>query len=175
MTVKELIQDNGFIGDITIDIRGKSNSVTPGYENQQTFSHLQQDWHIGAEEGIKPPFPSKVDTYIEKNINEKDDGKDYYNLVVSRVPKELLNLHVTSWRVWPSYRRTKSSSSHSLEHILISAWTDETKEMADQQEILQQLEKARKREEAAAVQEEVKEQLPGQIDINDWLGKGGNK
>ena len=51
MTIKELIESNSFIGDITIDIRGRSKTVTPGFENQQTFSQLEQDWHIGYEEG----------------------------------------------------------------------------------------------------------------------------
>lgn len=174
MTVKELIQDNSFIGDISIDIRSnRGASATPGYENRQTFSRLQQDWHIGKEEGIKPPYHSKVGTYIEKSINEFDDGKDYYNLVISRIPKELLDLHVTSWRVWKCYRGFGNChyNNHDLQRILIDAWTTETKEMADQQAILQQLEKARKREERTAGQEDQQqEQLLGQMDINDWLG-----
>ena len=89
MTIKELIESNSFIGDITIDIRGRSKTVTPGFENQQTFSQLEQDWHIGYEEGKKPPYPSEKGIYIEKSINKYDDGEDYYDLTVSRIPDEV--------------------------------------------------------------------------------------
>ena len=118
MTIKELIESNSFIGDITIDIRGRSKTVTPGFENQQTFSQLEQDWHIGYEEGKKPPYPSEKGIYIEKSINKYDDGEDYYDLTVSRIPDEVMNLYVVSWSVWKSYRSFGDShyNNHDMQH-----------------------------------------------------------
>ena len=40
--------------------------------------------------------------YIDKSINAWDDGKDYWQVKVNRIPKKWLELEVYSWEVWPA-------------------------------------------------------------------------
>lgn len=108
MTVKELIELNQMITDVEITIRGVD-------------SHMIDQLNIGPSEGIKPPYPQRVPrrpnvpiaaqhddyfykdaAYIDKSINSWDDGRDYWELKVNRIPKKWLDLEVTSWGVWPA-------------------------------------------------------------------------
>ena len=106
MTVKELIGLNMMITDVEITVR-KNGSV------------LIDQLNIGCAEGVKPPYPTQVpieeryagtlDTtrrkdahYVPKSINSWDDGKDYWEIKVNRIPEKWLNLEVTSWEVWPA-------------------------------------------------------------------------
>ena len=117
MTVRELIELNAMITDVTIWVR-KDGSLLLDY------------LAIGAHEGIKPPYPvqipkspewagktfnnrgmAKDGNYIRKNINSWDDGKDYWQVKPERIPKKYLGLTVYSWNatdasVWGCPRRT---------------------------------------------------------------------
>ena len=108
MTVRELIELNCMIADAEIMIRKNG---------QQLVDCLK----IGPEIGTKPPYPLRVPkkpeyinspnrmndnfykdaTYIKKSINSWDDGKDYWEIKVDRIPKRYLDLTVYSWEVWP--------------------------------------------------------------------------
>jgi hypothetical protein len=106
MTVRELMELNGFITDAEIEVREDGN-------------WLIDCLHIGPSEGVKPPYPTRVPrnhkcrnmqlsndyyykdaTYIDKSINTWDDGKDYWGIKIDRIPKRWLELQVYSWNVW---------------------------------------------------------------------------
>lgn len=106
MRVKDLIELNAMITDLEITVRKDGNT-------------LLDQLNIGPSEGIKPPYPTRVPTkeeyagslaqhtdkykdaaYIPKSINAWDDGKDYYEIKVNRIPAKWLELEVHSWEVW---------------------------------------------------------------------------
>ena len=106
MTVKELIELNQMITDVEITVR-KGGSA------------LVDQLNIGPAEGEKPPYPLMVPKeeryignisietkreahYINKSINAWDDGKDYWQVKVSRIPAKWLDLEVYSWGVSPA-------------------------------------------------------------------------
>lgn len=111
MTVKELIELNAMITDLEITVR-KDGGL------------LLDQLNIGPAEGIKPPYPTRVAkeeryagslnqhndefykdaAYIPKSINAWDDGKDYYEIKVNRIPAKWLDLEVYSWEVWKASR-----------------------------------------------------------------------
>ena len=106
MKVKDLIELNAMITDLEITVRKGGNL-------------LLDQLNIGCSEGVKPPYPTRVPTkeeyagslaqhtdkykdaaYIPKSINAWDDGKDYYEIKVNRIPAKWLELEVHSWEVW---------------------------------------------------------------------------
>jgi hypothetical protein len=143
MTVKELVELDNFIGDITITTRDT------GKDGKNLFR--VNTFHIGHSEGIVPHYHDDKDVYKSVNINTFDSGKDYYKIVTGKIPKEWLNLQVQSFRVWRSHRSSEDYhySHHSLEHILIDCYCDGY--------VHQEKEK------------NVDEQLPGQMNIEDFL------
>lgn len=106
MTVKELIELNQMITDAEITVRKNGTA-------------LLDQLNIGPAEGIKPPYPQLVPKeekylyslsheskreayYVNKSINAWDDGKDYWQVKVNRIPQKWLDLEVYSWEVWPA-------------------------------------------------------------------------
>lgn len=106
MKVKDLIELNAMITDLEITVRKDGNL-------------LLDQLNIGCSEGVIPPYPTRVPTkeeyagslaqhtdkykdaaYIPKSINAWDDGKDYYEIKVNRIPAKWLELEVHSWEVW---------------------------------------------------------------------------
>lgn len=115
MTVKELIELNWLIGDIEIEVRKDGNGIL--------LKRLKIG--AGAEEAKDPELREKE---IVKNteINIRDTGDFYYGLIMSKIPKNWLNLKVYSWRVGWSHRPDDSQSS--LELIRIECYPDGYKE-----------------------------------------------
>ena len=130
MTVRELIELNSMIADAKIEIRKDGHG-------------LVDCLNIGPAQGIKPPYPMRVPkkpeyvnnqnrmhdefykdaAYIDKSINAWDDGKEYWEIKVDRIPKRWLDLAVFSWEVWPasssawgSRRRYKDGSPNNNFH-----------------------------------------------------------
>jgi len=126
MKVKDLIELNAMITDLEITVRKDGNL-------------LLDQLNIGCSEGVKPPYPTQVPkeerfagslnqhndnffkdaAYIPKSINSWDDGKDYYEIKLNRIPAKWLELEVYSWEVWTasrvgttSIRRSNSSNFH---------------------------------------------------------------
>ena len=106
MTVKELIELNQMIVDVEITVRKDGNA-------------LLDQLNFGPSEGVKPPHPMMVPIderyigtmnqchqreayYIDKSINSWDDGKDYWQVKVNRIPAKWLDLEVFSWSAWPA-------------------------------------------------------------------------
>ena len=106
MTVKELIELNQMITDIEIIVRVKGTALLDAL-------------FIGPAIGEKPPHPWRVPKerkyvgnfckesqkeaqYIAKSINSWDDGKDYWQVKIDRIPKGWGDLEVYSWEVWPA-------------------------------------------------------------------------
>lgn len=106
MTVRELMQLNQMITDAEITVR-------------KNGSALLDQLNIGPAEGIRPRYPQMVPKeekyvgnmsletkreayYIDKSINAWDDGKDYWQIKLNRIPQKWLDLEVVSWEVWPA-------------------------------------------------------------------------
>ena len=116
MKVKDLIELNAMITDLEITVRKDGNL-------------LLDQLNIGPSEGVIPPYPTRVPkdakyaenlcrtdekmfkdaAYIPKSINAWDDGKDYYEIKVNRIPAKWLELEVYSWEVWNASRVATTS------------------------------------------------------------------
>lgn len=170
MTVRELIELNQMITDVQITVR-------------RNGCLLLDQLNIGPAEGEKPRFPTRVPrkpeyagssnqhcesmykdaAYIAKSINSWDDGKDYWQVKVNRIPAQWLDLEVYSWSVWPastvcytSPRRTNGTAKFSNvnfngERLNVVA-----------------LPSGAKLEVKQPKQIKPDEQLEGQISIEDW-------
>lgn len=167
MTVKELIELNQHITDVEITVR-------------KDGSALLDQLNIGPAEGIKPPYPTKVPKeeryvgnmsistkrdahYIDKSINAWDDGKDYWQVKVNRIPNKWLDLEVISWGVWPAStvvygasRRNDYGNSHKNVNF------------HGQRLYADVLPSGQKLEVPEPKTEQVDEQLDGQMSIDDW-------
>ena len=107
MKVKDLVELNAMITDLEITVRKDGNL-------------LLDQLNIGCSEGVKPRHPTRVPrdakyagsydqhnedrykdaAYLPKSINAWDDGKDYYEIKLNRIPAKWLELEVYSWMVW---------------------------------------------------------------------------
>lgn len=125
MTVRELIENNPRIVDIEITVRENGNM-------------LVDFMAIGPDAGVEPPFPQMIPnvkgafngpkhkaTYKRKSINAWDDGKDYYEIKVDRIPAKWLKLEVFSWHTMhvysPHHWRSVPGGFFSFEGIAITA------------------------------------------------------
>lgn len=163
MTVKELIELNAMITDLEITVRKDGNL-------------LLDQLNIGPAEGVKPPYPMRVPksekyagslnqhnddcykdaAYIPKSINAWDDGKDYYEIKVNRIPAKWLELEVYSWQVWKassvattSPRRYHNNNFQGQLMNLVALPSGEKLEVKQE--------------------EKTEESLPGQMSIEDYL------
>ena len=162
MKVKDLIELNAMITDLEITARLNGNV-------------LYDQLNIGPSEGVKPPYPTRVPrearyaenlcrtdenmfrdaVYIPKSINAWDDGKDYYELKVNRIPAKWLELEVYSWEVWKassvattSPRRYQNNSFHGQLMKIVALPNGAKFEVKQEPET---------------------EELPGQMNITDFL------
>lgn len=88
MTLKELLETNGSIGELWVTIRdGKGFFI----DEVAIGSHVREDKF--ANDHTAPRW--KV---IRKPINRKETGSDYWGVMLSVIPKELLDKQVTIWR-----------------------------------------------------------------------------
>ena len=165
MTVKELIELNAMITDLEITVR-KDGGL------------LYDQLNIGCSEGVKPPYPTRVPkdpkyagnfnrsnddmykdaAYIPKSINAWDDGKDYYEIKLNRIPAKWLDLEVYSWECTSASRvginpRRGTTHFHGEYLKVIALPSGEKLEVKEKQE------------------EKSEVGLPGQMSINDFLDK----
>lgn len=164
MTVKDLIERNSMITDLEITVR-------------KNGADLYDQLNIGCAEGVKPRYPTRVPkgpryvgntnlsdpsthkdaAYISKSINAWDDGKDYYEIKLNRIPAKWLELEVFSWSVGRASsigvnpRRHNNNNFHG-ERLRITALPSG--------ESLEIKEKTK----------DTDEELPGQMNIIDFLG-----
>lgn len=161
MKVKDLIELNAMITDLEITVR-KDGGL------------LLDQLNIGPAEGVIPPYPTRVPksekyagslnqhtdqykdaAYIPKSINAWDDGKDYYQILTGRVPAKWLGLEVYSWEVWNASkvattnpRRYQNNNFHGQLMKIVALPNGEKLEVK---------------------QEEKTEELPGQMNIEEYL------
>lgn len=165
MKVKELIELNAMITDLEITVR-KDGGL------------LWDQLNIGCSEGVKPPYPTRVPkepryagsinksndkqyrdaAYIPKSINSWDDGKDYYEIKLNRIPAKWLELEVYSWEVWKASgvgttnpRRYQNNSFHGQLMKIVALPSGENLEVRQSQP------------------EARGDDLPGQMSITDFL------
>lgn len=125
MTVKELIELNQMIVDVSIEVR---------VDGGKLLDYLG----IGNYAGVKPPYPMQVPKerryvgntsacmkkdgkYIDKSINSRDDGKDYWQVKTNRIQKEWLSLEVYSWSSSRAFRDMTRRGLDDAEAIRIIA------------------------------------------------------
>lgn len=128
MTVKELIELNQMILDVVIEVR-KDGGL------------LIDKISIGNDVGRKPEYPTRVPikpeyagnnnryydgqykdaAYIQKSINAREDGKEYWETKWNRIPAKYLELEVFGWEVWSAYRGIHFDKYREGERINITA------------------------------------------------------
>jgi len=161
MKVRELIELNQMITDMEITVR-------------QNGTALLDQLNIGPAEGIKPPYPTMVPKeeryignmsvstkreayYIDKSINAWDDGKDYWQVKLNRIPEKWLELEVYSWEVWPASSvcytspRRGQTQFHGQRLNITALPSGEKMEVTEPKP-----------------KQEQTEQLEGQMSIDDW-------
>ena len=165
MKVKELIELNAMITDLEITVRKDGNL-------------LLDQLNLGPSEGVKPPYPTRVPkeerfagslnqhsdkeykdaAYIPKSINSWDDGKDYYEIKLNRIPAKWLELEVYSWEVWnaskvatTSPKRGRATNFQGQLMKIVAIPSGEKLEVKEKQE------------------EKAETTLPGQMSIEDFL------
>lgn len=161
MKLRELIELNQNITDLELYIREGGSSLVDYYA-------------IGLDSGIKPPFPMKIHpgtkgekegTYIHKSINAWDDGKEYWQTKVNRIPESLLDLEVYAWcnrHVYrPHHPRSFVNPSDAYEKYQVTLLP------SGELPKLKEVKVKEPKEKTVAAQ--VDEQLPGQTSIYDFL------
>lgn len=165
MTVKDLIELNAMITDLEITVRRDGNL-------------LLDQLNIGCSEGVKPLYPTRVPkdpryagnfnlsndemykdaAYIPESINAWDDGKDYYEIKLNRIPAKWLELEVFSWSgekassISVNPRRDKTTSFYGELIRIIATPSGESLEINEKPS------------------KDTDEELPGQMNIIDFLG-----
>lgn len=164
MKVRELIELNQMITDVEITIR------------QNGTLRLDQ-LNIGPERGEKPRYPTRVPikpeyaglndiydnkkyheaAYIPKSINAWDDGKDYWQVKLNRIPEKWLELEVYSWEVWPASSVCYTSPRRGQTHFHGQRLNITALPSGEKMEVTKPKQK-----------QEQTEQLEGQMSIDDW-------
>lgn len=164
MKVRELIELNQMITDVEITIR------------QNGTLRLDQ-LNIGPERGEKPRYPTRVPikpeyaglndiydnkkyheaAYIPKSINAWDDGKDYWQVKLNRIPEKWLELEVYSWEVWPASSVCYTSPRRGQTQFHGQRLNITALPSGQKMEIVEPKPK-----------QEQAEQLEGQMSIDDW-------
>lgn len=161
MTVKELIETNNLVTDVRIRVRKEG--------------WLADEINIGLDAGVKPPYPSQIPvdeehikspsschrkdaTYIRKELNAWDKGKDYWQVLTGQIPKKYLDLQVSSWNTSKPYyahhpRSSANPAFSSAEYLIIDAVFPESN-------VFLKIEEKKP---------EKVEQLEGQTSIEDFL------
>ena len=116
MTVEELISLNENIGDVVIEVRDNGSLVWV-YRFGKNVGDLSPNAFGGPRTEIR-----KKMTASAKPINSKDNGKDYYEILVNRIPENVRKLEVTAFSSHRAYRGIYSQ--HELEEIWITAKPD---------------------------------------------------
>lgn len=170
MTVKELIEINQMIVDVEITIRKDGTA-------------LLDQLNIGPAEGVKPPYPTMVPKeeryignqslstkreayYIDKSINAWDDGKDYWQVKLNRIPTKWLDLEVFSWSVTPAStishgRRTNYNFNFPNVNFHGQRLSITALPSGETMEIKKEIKKDEPKSEPM---------LPGQMSLEEWLG-----
>lgn len=164
MIVRDLIDSNQHITDVTITIRQEGRLV--------------DELNIGLDAGVKPPYPTRVPkearyignacdcfrkdaTYLHKSINAWDDGKDYWQVKTDRIPKKWQELEVDAWHVWSASRirhpRASRQYGGDYEHLYITALP------------------SGERMEIKELPKDEWSELPGQMNILDFIGGDENE
>lgn len=165
MTVRELLETNNMIVDVEIEVRQDGRQRLDAY-------------HIGK--GMrKPPYPTRVPKkpeyansnnilgnimddefyrdaeYVQKSINAKEDGREYWEIKTSRIPKKYLDLEVYKWDCTKAFRGLRNCDFYGKE-ISIVALPNGYIYLESQEE---------------PKAEQKTEQMAGQISLSELMGK----
>ena len=93
MTLRELVSTCSLIGELNLDIRDEKHKLI---DCVHIGTRCQPD-KIGGN-SQEPRW--KV---INKPLNTKETGSDYWGTIISNIPKSLLDKEVTSWQTWDGF------------------------------------------------------------------------
>ena len=93
MKLRELLDTNGQIGEVSVTIRDANGMFI---DEIHIGSHASKDTCCG--QNHEPRW--KV---IQKPINYKEVGKDYWGVMLKVIPSELLEKEVKHWRQWNAF------------------------------------------------------------------------
>lgn len=116
MTVEELISLNPNIGDVVVEVRDDGRLVWE-YRFGKKVGDVKPH-HFGGE---NTEIRKKM-TFSPKPINAKDTGKEYYQILVDRIPEKVRKLEVEMFSSHKAYRGVQNY--HELEEIWITALPD---------------------------------------------------
>lgn len=114
MTVEELISLNQMIGDIEVEVREGGTKLVWIYRFGKNVGNVTPHMFGGERAEIR-----KKMTFSPKPINAKDMGKDYYQILVDKIPENVRKLEVCGFSVTKSYRGIMNN--HNFEEIHITA------------------------------------------------------
>lgn len=139
MTLKELITTNPEIAKIYIELRDEKG-------------HLITAYHIGAletEDRCLSPNNEPRWITIPKELNTRRTGKDYWGVIVSAIPKSLLDKQVTNWSSWYAHGYECNNGLESFSWLTVNLLGSDFCIETDAKEV---------------------KELPGQMNIEDYLG-----
>lgn len=117
MTIEELISLNNDIGDVEVEVRTEKGTLVWIYRFGKHLGDVKPHHFGGEQTEIR-----KKMTYSPKPINAKDTGKDYYQILVDKIPQNVRKLEVESFSCRRAYRGL--NNNHELEEIWITAQQD---------------------------------------------------
>ena len=93
MTLRELVSTCHNIGQMCLDIRDEKGFLidcvhigTRCQEDKYANGHTTPRWKV-----------------INKPVNTKETGSDYWGTIISNIPKSLLDKEVTLWQLWDGF------------------------------------------------------------------------
>jgi hypothetical protein len=93
MTLRDLVSTCSLIGQLNLDIRDEQHRLI---DCVHIGTRCQADKVGGNSQ--EPRW--KV---INKPLNTKENGSDYFGVIISNIPKSLLDKEVTSWQTWDGF------------------------------------------------------------------------
>jgi hypothetical protein len=95
MTLRELVSTCHNIGQLNLDIRDERGILI---DCVHIGTRCQPDKYANEEHNTAPRW--KV---INKPVNTKETGSDYWGTIISNIPKSLLDKEVTLWQLWHGF------------------------------------------------------------------------
>lgn len=134
MKLKELVETNCKIAALDIDVRDHGRLI----ESYHIGTLEQEDRFANLEHGIQPRWK-----LINKELNIKREGNQYFGVKLKVIPKYLLDLDVTSWSCRDDYKYSTNNGLYRFDRLYVhvegedkcieSIAIEETNELEDNQ------------------------------------------
>lgn len=91
ITIRDLLETCDTIGALEISVRPPHGTILKRI-------------HIGMKEDM-PRYLSDYDMEIETPINSADKGNDMWGVITKNIPKSILDMKVSGWKIRSAWRR----------------------------------------------------------------------